>query len=256
MNLLRAAFLALSCSVFLGGCASVPTDPAARAEFNANNDPLEPLNRGIFAFNLSLDRVLIKPLAKGYQKALPENARDALRHLLDNLNEPLILANTILQGRPKSAGTTVCRFLFNSTAGIGGLVDVASAKGLPRQIGDFGQTLWAWGFPEGPYLVLPVFGPSSPRNGVGMAVDSYFDPFRFAAREYDFGAPVVVGRLVIDGLDKRARNIEAIDEMQRESVDYYASLRSLYRQNRAAELKSDGNAPPPPPADLYEDPGR
>jgi phospholipid-binding lipoprotein MlaA len=256
MNPLRSAVLALTCSFILFGCASVPTDPAARAEFDANNDRFEPLNRKTFAFNLALDRALIKPLAQGYRKVLPEKGRDALRHFLDNLNEPLVLANNILQGQPKSAGTTACRFLINSTVGIGGLVDVASTKKLPKQVGDFGQTLWVWGFPNGPYLIIPVLGPSSPRDGIGLGVDSYFDPFRYAAREYDFGAPVVVGRLVIDGIDKRARNIEAVDEMQKESVDYYASLRSLFRQNREAELRGNAKAAPPPMPDLYDDPGR
>jgi phospholipid-binding lipoprotein MlaA len=256
MNTPRAAVLAVLCLGVLGGCASVPTDPAARAEFNANKDPFEPLNRQIFRFNLALDRALIKPLALGYRRVLPAKARDALRHVLDNLNEPLVFANTVLQGRPKSAGTTACRFLVNSTLGIGGLVDVATGDNLPRQVGDFGQTLWVWGFPDGPYLILPLFGPSSPRNGIGTGVDSYFDPFRYAAREYDFGAPVVVGRLVVDGVDKRARNIEAVDEMQKESVDYYASLRSLYRQNRAAELRGNVQAAPQPLPDLYDDPGR
>jgi phospholipid-binding lipoprotein MlaA len=234
----------------------VPTDPAARADFKANNDPIEPLNRRIFALNLGLDRILIKPLAQGYRKVLPEKGRDALRHFLDNLNEPLVFANNILQGRPKSAGTTVCRFLVNSTAGIGGLVDVAGKNRMLKQTGDFGQTLWVWGFPNGPYLIIPVFGPSNPRDGIGMGVDSYFDPFRYAAREYDFGAPVVVGRIVIDGIDKRARNIEAVDEMQKESVDYYASLRSLFRQNREAELRGNVKLAPQPLPDLYDDPGR
>jgi phospholipid-binding lipoprotein MlaA len=256
MKPLRAAVLALASALALGGCASVPTDPAARAEFKANNDQYEPLNRRVFAFNLFLDRVLIKPLALGYRRVLPEKGRDALRHFLDNLNEPLVLANTMLQGRPKSAGTTLCRFLVNSTVGIGGLVDVASTKKLPKQIGDFGQTLWVWGSPEGPYLILPLFGPSSPRDGIGMGVDALFDPFRYAAREYDFGAPVVIGRIVADGVDKRARNIEAIDEMQKESVDYYASLRSLFRQNRAAELRGNVQVGPQPLPDLYDDPGK
>jgi phospholipid-binding lipoprotein MlaA len=249
------AVLMLCGSLILGGCASVPTDPAARAEFEANNDPFEPLNRRIFAVNLSVDRALLKPLAKGYRRVLPEKARDALRHLLDNLNEPLVFANTVLQGRPKAAGTTVCRFLLNSTVGIGGLSDVAAGRNLPRQTGDFGQTLWTWGFPDGPYLVVPIFGPSSVRNGVGTAFDSYFDPFRYAAREYDFGAPVVVGRFVVDGIDKRARNIESLEEMEKESVDFYASLRSLYRQNRAAVIRGGKVAPQPLP-DLYDDPGR
>lgn len=256
MSRKRAPVLAMTLALALSGCASVPTDPAARAEFKANNDPLEPFNRRIFAVNLALDRALIKPLALGYRRVLPEKGRDALRHLLDNLNEPLVFANTVLQGRPKSARTTVCRFLLNSTVGIGGLVDVASGRKLPKQIGDFGQTLWAWGMPEGPYLMLPLFGPSSPRNGIGMGVDALFDPFRYAAREYDFGAPVIIGRAVLDGIDKRARNIEAVDEMQKESVDYYASLRSLYRQNRAAELRGNVQVAPQPLPDLYDDPGK
>jgi phospholipid-binding lipoprotein MlaA len=256
MSTSRIAVLGLSCSLFLCGCASVPTDPTARAEFKANNDPFEPLNRRIFAFNLSLDQYLIKPLALGYRRVLPEKGREALRHLLDNLNEPLVLANTVLQGRPKSAGTTVCRFLINSTVGFGGLVDVAASDGLPMQGGDFGQTLWAWGMPNGPYLILPVFGPSSPRDGIGTGVDSYLDPFRYAAREYGFGSPVVVGRLVVDGIDRRARNIEAVDEMRKESVDYYASLRSLYRQNREAQMRGDVKVAPQPLPDLYDDPGR
>ena len=250
----RVAALLLACS-FLAGCASVPSDPAARAEFRANNDPLEPLNRRIFAFNLSLDRTLIKPLAKGYQRVLPEKGRDAIRHFLDNLNEPIVFGNAILQGRLRDAGKTGCRFIINSTVGIAGLADVASRNRLPKQIGDLGQTLWVWGFSDGPYLILPMFGPSNPRDGIGMAADMYLDPFRYIARRQDYPDYVTIGRAVIDGIDKRARNLESVDAIQKESVDYYASLRSLFRQNRAAELRGGSSAPLPAP-DLYEDPGR
>ena len=130
----RATLLGLSFSLLIAGCASVPRDPAARAEFKANHDPLEPLNRGTFAFNLFVDRILIKPIAKGYAWALPQGGRDALRHFLDNLHEPVVFVNTILQGRMSAAGTTGCRFLVNTTIGIGGLADVASRERLPKQL--------------------------------------------------------------------------------------------------------------------------
>jgi phospholipid-binding lipoprotein MlaA len=254
MNPGRASLPLLCLALALAGCATVPSDPAARAEFRANHDPIEPLNRKIFSFNLALDRFLIKPLAQGYQKVIPEEGRNALRHFLDNLNEPIVLANTLLQGRFKDARTTGCRFIVNSTAGIGGLADVASHHHLPKQIGDLGQTFWAWGFSEGPYLMLPLFGPSNPRDGIGMGADVYLDPFRYLARKENYPNYVTVGRTVADGIDKRARNLESVDVMQRESVDYYASLRSLFRQNRAAELRGSGPASTLPSPDFYADP--
>jgi len=179
-----------------------------------------------------------------------------VRHFLDNLSEPLVFANDLLQARFSSAGTTGCRFVVNSTVGIAGFTDVASRHDLPRQVGDFGQTLWAWGMPEGPYLILPVFGPSNPRDGIGTGVDMYLDPFRYIARAQDYGAPVTVGRVVLDGIDKRSRSLDALDEMQREAIDYYASFRSLFRQHRAAELSGKVSPDKPPLPDLYEDPGR
>jgi len=252
----RCAVLALSGALLVAGCASVPRDPAARAEFRANHDPLEPLNRRTFAFNLVLDRILIKPLAEGYRKVLPEGGRDAFRRFLDNLNEPVVFANNVLQGRFRAAGTTGCRFLVNSTAGIAGFVDVASHNRLPKQIGDFGQTLWTWGLPEGPYLILPVVGPSNPRDGVGAGVDVYIDPFRNVARRQNYPTGVTIGRAVANGIDRRSRSIESLDVMQKEAVDYYASFRSLFRQNRAAELRGGGPVAPISPPGFYEDPER
>jgi phospholipid-binding lipoprotein MlaA len=242
--------------VALAGCAAVPREPAARAEFKANNDPLEPLNRRVFRLNDVVDRVLIKPLAKSYRRVLPQPARDALRHFLDNLNEPLVMANCLLQGRFKSAGITGGRFAVNTTFGVAGLSDVAVNWHLPRQIGDFGQTLWAWGAGEGPYLIVPVFGPVTPRDGIGQGVDILFDPLRFVIRNQDIPSGVTAGRVVVDGLDQRARSLDTLDEIQRESIDYYASLRSLYRQNRAAQLQGAKASTTLPPADFYDDSGR
>lgn len=252
----RGVSIALALAGLAGGCATVPRDPVARAQFRANNDPLEPLNRKTFAFNEFLDRDLIKPVAKGYRRVIPEKGRDALRHFLDNLNEPIVFANAVLQGRLRSAGTTGCRFVVNSTVGFAGLADVASRHRLTKQIGDFGQTLWTWGVPEGPYLILPLLGPSNPRDAVGSGADAYGDPFRYASRAPDYSSYVTGGRKVLDGVDKRSRSIEALDEMRHEAIDYYASFRSLFRQHRAAELRGGANPAPMPSPDFYEDPGR
>jgi phospholipid-binding lipoprotein MlaA len=253
----RAVRLVLLLSAgFAAGCASVPTDPAARAQFEADHDPLEPLNRKTFAFNESVDRTLIKPLAKAYRAVLPRDGREMVRHFLDNLGEPLIFLNTVLQGRFHSAQTTGCRFVVNTTLGLGGLGDVAVKNGLPRQVGDFGQTLWTWGVPDGPYLIIPVLGPSNPRDGIGTGVDLYIDPFRYFARAQDYGSPVTVGRVVVDGVDKRSRNIDPLDEIHKEAIDYYASFRSLFRQHRAAELGGAAKPAALPAPDIYEDPGR
>lgn len=234
------------------GCASVPKDPAARAAFEANHDPLEPMNRKIFAFNQGLDRRVIKPLAKGYLKVVPRPVRDALHNFIANLNEPVVFINDLLQANLKKTGVTAGRFVLNSTVGIGGILDVATRNGLPEQSGDFGQTLFVWGVPEGPYLVLPVLGPSTPREATGDGVDIFINPWRYVypTRNYPTAVSVVEG--VVAGVDERARNLDTLDELQRESVDFYAAMRSLYRQNRASVLRN-GQPAPPPSENFYEE---
>lgn len=254
----RSLTFAVALSLAIAGCASVPRDPAAQAEFRANHDPLEPFNRKIFAFNQVMDRILIKPIAKGYRRVLPEQAREVIRNFLDNLHEPVIFANSLLQTRFRSAGTTGLRFLLNSIAGPGGLSDVATEMGLKKQSGDFGQTLAVWGASEGPYLIVPVFGPTNPRDGIGMGADIYLDPVRTLLRGQSSATDITVSRSFVDGIDQRARSIEPLDEIQHESIDYYASFRSFFRQHRAAELKTGAAMPTPAqtPTDFYLDPGR
>jgi len=254
----RAGLLALSLGVLwaLAGCATEPTDPAARAAFRENHDPLEPLNRKSFAFNQGLDRMLIKPLAKGYRRALPSGARDAVRHFLDNLDEPIVFANTILQGRFRDAGVTGARFAINSTVGLAGLRDVASKNRLPQKVGDLGQTFWSWGFPEGPYLVIPILGPTNPRDGIGAGGDAYVDPFRYVVNANHYGNSTTGSRIVLNGIDKRSRSIDTLDEVEKEAVDYYASFRSLFRQHREAELTGSTRPAALPSADFYNDPDR
>jgi phospholipid-binding lipoprotein MlaA len=237
--------IALGWIAVAAGCATPPTDPAARADFEATNDPFEPMNRDIFAFNEFADRILVKPVAQGYRTVVPAFGRNAIRNFLDNLGEPVIFANDLMQGEFKLAHDTFARFLINSTFGVGGIFDIAGATGLERQNGDFGQTLYSWGVPSGPYLVLPILGPSDPRDAVGMAVDGVMDPFGYLAGDYGAANSATIGRIAGSGVDLRARNIETIDDLQRTAIDFYAEIRSLYRQHRASELRHGRPAPPP-----------
>ena len=238
----------------LAACATPPSDPAARAQFEANNDPLEPMNRQIFAFDMFVDKWLIKPLAQVYDEVIPEFGRNRVRNFLDNLHEPVIFANNLVQTEFKRAGWTAERFVINSTVGVGGIYDWASDWGVEKQTGDFGQTLYHYGAPEGPYLVLPILGPSNPRDVVGMVGDGYADPFSYLA--YDYGADVATyARWGAEGLDERARNLKNFDEIQRNAIDLYAEIRSLYRQHRESDLRHGEPAAAPPDLDeLYKDP--
>ena len=238
----------------MSACATPPSDPVARAEFERTNDPLEPMNREILDFNLFVDRILIKPVAIGYRTVVPSYARDRMRNFLDNLNEPVIFINDSLQGEFSRAHTTFARFLFNTTFGGGGLWDRASTEiGLEKQSGDFGQTLYVWGVPDGPYLVLPIFGPSNPRDAAGIVVDSYMDPWGYVAAQ-NGNRFTGVYRWLAQGIDERTRNIESFDEIQKNAIDLYAQLRSLWRQHRASELRH-GESAPIEDEDLYTDPG-
>jgi phospholipid-binding lipoprotein MlaA len=237
----------------LGACATPPTDPAERAEFEKTNDPLEPFNRDVLDFNLWVDRNALKPVAEGYVAVVPEGGRNAIRHFLDNLGEPIIFANNVLQGEFKRAHDTFARFLMNSTFGLGGTLDLATKAGLEKQTGDFGQTLYAWGVSDGPYLVLPLLGPSDVRDAVGYGVDAYADPWGQLAANYSWWYVSLV-KGAVDGIDQRARNLDTFDELQKNAIDLYAELRSLYRQHRASDLRHGEPAPLPDLDSLYRDP--
>jgi phospholipid-binding lipoprotein MlaA len=240
-------------AVALAGCATPPRDPAERAAFEQTNDPLEPLNRQIVDLNLFLDRILLKPVTKVYIAVLPEEARDALKRVLDNMKEPIVVINDVLQVEPKRAVITIGRFAVNSTIGFAGLIDVATPNGLEKQTGDFGQTLFIWGFPEGPYLVAPLLGPSNPRDLIGMGVDAYIDPFSFLATVRDIDE-LQISRFILDGVDQRARVIDVLDELEKNSLDFYAQLRSLAQQRRAAEVRR--GAAPATGSEFYQDPSK
>ncbi len=197
------------------------------------NDPLETPNRLVFAMNEMVDVVLLQPAAASYRFLLPDGVRDSVRNFTRNLRSPVILANDVFQGDEERVKTTFSRFFINSTLGIGGLFDVADGMGYPFHKEDFGQTLGVYGAGEGFYLVLPILGPSSARDGTGLVVDTLMDPFR-----YIFSQQIQLTRFAVEGIDLRSRNIEAIEELRRDSVDFYARIRSLYRQHRENEINN------------------
>jgi phospholipid-binding lipoprotein MlaA len=237
----RATLMAAVAGVCLlaAGCATKPdpTDQAAVEAYNEANDPLEPMNRYFFEVNQFLDEILLKPFAGWYHLALPDPAEDGVRNFLRNLKSPVYLANDLFQGEWDRAGTTAARFAINSTVGIGGIFDVASLLDLKHHEEDFGQTLAVYGTGEGPYLHLPIIGPSNPRDATGRLVDYALDPLTWVGYIYDVSY-INTARAGLDAIDTRARNLEAIDELKKGSVDFYATVRSLYRQRRNDLIKN------------------
>lgn len=226
-------------ALMAAGCASAPdpSDEAAVQAYNEANDPLEPMNRYFFELNHFLDEILLKPFAGYYHTALPDFAEDAVRNVVRNLHAPTILANDLFQGEFSRAGDTAGRFLVNSTVGVGGLVDVGDSLGMKYHDEDFGQTLGKYGTGEGPYLMLPIMGPSNPRDATGRAVDYLLDPLTWIGYIYNVGY-INTARAVAEGLDTRARNLDTLSELQKGSVDFYATIRSLYRQHRNDAIRN------------------
>jgi phospholipid-binding lipoprotein MlaA len=208
-------------------------------------DPFEGLNRVIFGFNEVVDRVVLEPTARVYRAVLPEPVRQGISNVLANAASPVILANDILQGRPEAAANTIKRFMVNSTIGVGGMLDAASYMGEQRHYEDFGQTLGTYGMGGGPYLVLPLIGPSNPRDLSGTVVDTAINPMTWILYDAPFwqrsiqpGAEIVTGRAAI---------IDDIENLRKTSPDFYASVRDLYAQKRQADIANEdsGYAPAP-----------
>lgn len=215
----------------LAGCAST-TNPDSIAQ----NDPYEPTNRKIFELNQSLDKHVARPVAVFYNHAVPEPFRLGVRNVLENMDKPVVFANDVLQGEASRASQTFARMFINTTIGLGGVIDVASKMGVPDHDEDFGQTLGTWGVGEGPYFVAPFLGPSPPRDLGGRVVDYGLDPFTYI--RFDGYKTLGYARAGLGVLDLRARNVETLDQIERDSVDYYATQRSLYRQYRNSEIRN------------------
>jgi len=216
-------------------CATPPTDPVALADYQQKNDPLEPTNRVLYAINDGLDTAVLRPAATAYH-ALPQPVRNGVHNVLTNLHAPVQLGNDMLEGKPRRAGDTLMRFLINTTVGLAGIFDIASDWGYPDHNADFGLTLALWGVPEGPYLFVPLIGPSNFRDFGGYGIDVAGDPLIWIGQ----GAAVRAlrwSRVAVRGIDTRERLDSTIEDIKRTSLDPYATFRSAYRQSRDAQVQ-------------------
>jgi phospholipid-binding lipoprotein MlaA len=229
-----------------------PADPAAEVDLDAGvdldtesdvaeeyqpelgaavPDPIEPLNRRFFAFNDQIDQYLLVPVTNAYRFAVPAPIRMCVRRTFRNIRSPVYFVNNMLQLRFQDAAETLGVFVLNSTAGIGGLFDPAAEVGWEQHTSDFGQTLGVYSVPSGPYLVIPLLGPSTLRDSVGDLVDRAFDPFT-----YFFGMGGLIFLGTSSGFVTREANSEAIQALRSSSVDYYAAMRSAFTQNRESRI--------------------
>ncbi|HEY5347691.1 MAG TPA: VacJ family lipoprotein [Rhizomicrobium sp.] len=217
--------------LFAAGCASADNKEAAAAD-----DPLEPTNRAVFRFNQSLDRNAALPVASFYASTVPNPLRTGVHNFLSNLDGPVDAANSMLQVHFDEAGTALGRFTVNSTIGVGGIFDVATGWGMPDRNEDFGQTLGYYGVGQGPYLVLPLRGPSAVRDFAGSYIDGYFSPLYYV--HYNGRQYVGLVRASLGSVDNRSANIMTFREIERSSVDFYATMRDYYRQRREAAIRN------------------
>jgi phospholipid-binding lipoprotein MlaA len=223
------------CVFALTACASIQ-----QTERVAQIDPFERINRAVFSFNETADQYVIKPIAEGYQFILPEFVRTGVTNFFSNINDVLIAANNLLQGKPGNAASDIGRFFVNSTIGVLGLFDVATDMGLDKNREDFGQTLGVWGIGDGPYVVLPFFGPSNVRDTVGFVVDVETD-FMINTNKLNSDEKIAINGLRI--INRRADLLDAGQLLEDAAFDKYSFLRDGYLQRRRSQIY-DGEPPP------------
>ncbi|MCP4299949.1 MAG: VacJ family lipoprotein [Gammaproteobacteria bacterium] len=224
------ALATLALTSLLGACANVPP------EQRTDSDPWEPLNRPLYSINTAFDKVTLKPIAKGYEKVLPRPVRTGTTNFMKNLVTPRSALNNFLQGKPAYGFSEIGRFLMNSTVGIGGLFDVATATGLEAHREDFGQTAAVWGVPDGPYVIVPFFGPKTLRHAVLLPVDIASNLL------YHYDNSSVRDKLyILRSIELRER-LFAAEKLLEDSKDQYITVRESYLQNREYQIY-DGNPP-------------
>lgn len=243
---IRAVAAVLGLALGCCGCAAKPAATPTASQVDPDNDPAEPVNRAIFKANVAVDHAVIKPVAQAYVDHVPDAVRQGVHNVVQNLKEPAVAVNDLLQGKVGKAWQSVRRLAVNTTVGAAGVVDVAKKWGLPPHSADFGETLAVWGVKEGPYVELPLLGPSNPRDAVGTVVDMAMNPLTFVG-----GPPATYASVATGGagaVDVRAQHLKDLDDLERNSLDYYAELRSVYRQHREAQIAA-AKAPrePEPP---------
>ena len=258
----RSIFLSLAVAcLFLGFAVNVNagdktqfanTSVSESRTPEGSGDPLEPINRFVFEFNDLVYSIVLRPVAEIFRTMVPKIARDGVRNALQNLNAPFVLVNDVFQGEMGRAWNTSRRIVINSTIGVVGLYDAASdIWGIDRHTEDIGQTLGVWGVGEGFYLVLPVLGPSNPRDAIGQVSKSFLDPVSQYLDHID-EKDAILGRVLTVGIDQYARTIDDLDRLKETSIDYYAAVRSIYRQKRKIEIMNRAPVNSPIP-DLHYD---
>lgn len=228
--------------------APARTVAAPAPDGGTESDPLEGVNRAIFAVNDVADRFVIRPIAWTYGTIAPDPVKRSMRNFFRNLGSPVRFANDVLQFTFEDAGVTVARFGINTTVGVLGLFEVAEGWGFPHHPADFGQTLHSYGVGAGPYIVIPLLGPSTVRDGLGTAVDVFFDPLTYALDTYPR-----LGVTATNAIVRREQLIEPLDDLRKNSIDYYAALRSAYYQDRAVTLRKGRGASPAAADAAFED---
>ena len=233
--------LLLAAAVSVSACAGRPAtaSPDAVAQADQVNDPLEGTNRFLYRVNDRLDTYIFRPVAVGYRDVVPGGVRRSVHNVLTNIGAPVVFVNDVLQTKPRRAGDTMMRFLINTTAGAAGIFDVATGWGYPAHGNDLGLTLALWGVGDGPYLFLPLLGPSNVRDTSGFAGDVLADPLTWAS----FGGSAAVdgARFGVGAVDARERLIDPVDDVKRNALDPYATFRSVYRQNRQSTIEATRN---------------
>ena len=227
----RGAIALIVAALALTGCAHSPTyDPS---------DPLERVNRPIFTFNQKADKYVLRPVAVGYTKVLPATARLGVSNFFDNLFYPTTIVNDLLQAKFKQTGQDTLRFLFNTTVGLAGFLDVATGQGLPRHDEDLGQTFGRWGVGQGWYLMLPLLGPTTNRDLVGTVGDNWTQILQYTD---NVTWPERIALTGVNIVDSRSKLLGA-DSMLNDQLDPYVFFRTAYLERRRA-LVYDGNPPP------------
>lgn len=234
VSLLAASTLVISVS----SCAPSSKVAGSDEEVSSEFDPLEGFNRVMHSINYTLDGLLFRPIASIYRGVVPEVVRHSVSNFLANLDQPVVFVNSVLQGDLNNAGNTIGKFVINTTVGVAGLFDVASEVGVHNRNEDFGQTLGSWGVGPGPYIVLPVLGPSDARDLLGKGVDYVIDPLTTPWNNW-LNNEWQVARAVAVGIDFRARNYTIINNTYDNSVDSYSAFRSMYLQHRAAVIRNE-----------------
>lgn len=216
----------------LAAVAALALLAAACTHLSDDNDPWEPFNRGMYRMNYVIDGLVLKPITQVYRGVMPERGQKMVHNFVLNLQEPITFGNSVLQADPQNSFVSLWRFLLNSTVGVGGLFDVASEVGLIERRTDFGQTLALYGIENGPYLFLPVLGPSNARDGLGRVADAFMHPAMYVDST---GASVALWTVTI--VDTRSDNWDVIEDIQKSSLDPYVTFRSAYTQKRANDIK-------------------